>query len=486
MARARKKQRGPKPLTKVPTGIAGLDEITGGGFPESRTTLLTGGPGCGKTLLAMQFIVNGIRQFNEPGAYLAFEETPEELEANMASLGFPIRELVASGKLFVDHVHVDRSEIEHAGSYDLDGLMIRLQAAIDSVKAKRVALDTIEVLFSGLPDPLTVRAELRRLFRWLKHRNLTTVATGERSETTLTRHCLEEFVSDCVVALEHRTRNEISTRHLQVVKYRGSTHGTNSYPFLIDENGISVTPITSLALNHAAPTDRVSTGIPALDRMLGGKGVYRGSSTLVSGTAGAGKTSIAASFVNAACRRRERALYYAYEESENQIIRNMRSIGMDLAPWISKKLLRFHAVRPTFYGLEMHLVQLHKLVQEFKPSVVVVDPISNLTAIGTPEEANSMVRRLVDYLKMEGITAMFTDLTSNPSLVIETEIGVSSLMDAWLLLRQFERQGERQRGITVLKARGTDHSRRNLEVVMSDGGIDIKDADPAVKGSGAV
>ena len=485
MARARKLPRGPRPLTKVPTGISGLDEITGGGFPEHRTTLVTGGPGCGKTLLAMQFILNGIRRFDEPGAYFAFEETPEELESNMASLGFPIAELVASGKLLIDHIHVDRAEIEHSGAFDLEGLFVRLNAAIESIGAKRVALDTIEVLFSGLPDPLTVRAELRRLFRWLKQRNLTTVATGERSESTLTRHCLEEFVSDCVITLEHRTRSEISTRHLQVVKYRGSTHGTNSYPFLIDETGISVTPITSIALTHDAPTDRVSSGIAALDRMLGGSGVFRGSSILVSGTAGTGKTSIAASFVNAACRRGGRALYYAYEESENQIIRNMRSIGMDLAPWIKKKLLKFHAVRPTFYGLEMHLVQMHKLVQEFKPSVVVVDPISNLTAIGTADEANSMVRRLVDYLKMQGITAMFTDLTSNPALVIETEIGVSSLMDTWLLLRQFEREGERQRGITVLKARGTNHSRRNLEVVMSDRGIDIVDADPAVKGSAA-
>jgi circadian clock protein KaiC len=482
MARARKSARGPRPLTKVPTGIHGLDEITGGGVPEARTTLVTGGPGCGKTLLTMQFIVNGIRQYNESGAYLAFEETPEELESNMASLGFDIGELVSSGKLFIDHIHVDRTEIEHGGAYDLDGLFVRLAAAIDSVGAKRVALDTIDVLFSGLPDPLTVRAELRRLFRWLKQRNLTTIATGERSEATLTRHCLEEFVSDCVIMLEHRTRGEISTRHIQVLKYRGSMHGTNSYPFLIDETGISVTPITSMALIHEAPTDRVSTGIKSLDGMLGGEGMYRGSSTLVSGTAGTGKTSIAASFVNAACRRGERALYYAYEESENQIIRNMRSIGLNLEPWIRKKLLRFYAVRPTFYGLEMHLVQMHKLVQDFKPSVVVVDPISNLTTIGTTGEANSMVRRLVDYLKMQGITALFTDLTSNPALVIETEIGVSSLMDTWLLLRQFEREGERQRGITVLKARGTNHSRRNLEVVMSDRGIDIVDADPAVKG----
>ena len=483
MPRARKTAGGLRRLTKVPTGISGLDEITGGGFPEGRTTLVTGGPGCGKTLLAMQFIVNGIRQYDEPGAYLAFEETPEELEANMASLGFPLAELVASGKLFVDHIHVDRAEIEHAGAYDLEGLFLRLAGAIDSVGARRVALDTLEVLFSGLPDPLTVRAELRRLFRWLKERKVTTVATGERSESTLTRHCLEEFVSDCVITLEHRSRSEVSTRYLQVVKFRGSTHGTNSYPFLIDEAGVSVTPITSLALTHDAPTDRVSSGIRNLDAMLGGSGFFRGSSALVSGTAGTGKTSIAATFVHAACRRGERALFYAYEESENQIIRNMRSIGMDLAPFIRKKLLRFHAVRPTFYGLEMHLVQLHKLVQEFRPSVVVVDPISNLTAIGTVDEANSMVRRLVDYLKKQGITAMFTDLTSNPALVIETEIGVSSLMDVWLLLRQFERQGERQRGITVLKARGTNHSRRNMEVVMSDRGIDIVDADPAVKGS---
>jgi circadian clock protein KaiC len=470
----RKKQNASQ-LQKALSGIPGLDEITRGGLPRGRTTLITGGPGCGKTLLATQFVVNGIIKYNEPGVYIAFEETAEELATNMTSLGVDLNEITTKGKLIIDHIHVDPSEIEHTGAYDLEPLFLRIASAVREVKAQRVALDTVEVLFAGLPDPLTIRAEVRRLFRFLKDQKITAIATGERSDTALTRHNLEEFVSDCVIKLDHRTVGEISTRHLQVVKYRGSTHGTNSYPFLIDSTGVTVAPITSLGLEHPAPTERVSSGIPRLDAMLGGKGFFRGSSTLISGAAGTGKTSVAVHFIDAACRRGERALYFVFEESQNQIIRNMLSIGINLEQWVKKGLLKFHAVRPTSLGLEMHLSQTYRAIADFAPQVVVVDPISNLIAVGTLSEANSMVRRLVDYLKTKEITAMFTDLSANETQMSETEIGVSSLMDTWAQIQHIEQNGERNRGIAVLKSRGTAHSNQVREFLITDNGVDLAD-----------
>lgn len=462
-------------VEKAPTGISGLDAITFGGLPRGRTTLVTGGPGCGKTLLATQFIVNGIREHGEPGVYVAFEETANELAVNMAPLGVNLHELIAAGRLVVDYIHVDPSEIEHTGAYDLEALFVRIDAAVRSVNARRVALDTVEVLFAGLPDPLTVRAEVRRLFRWLKDRGVTSIATGERAEANLTRHGLEEFVSDCVIMLDHRTEGEISTRHLQVVKYRGSMHGTNRYPFLIGEKGITVTPITSLGLEHKASNERVSTGIPKLDAMLGGKGVFRGSSTLISGSAGTGKTSLAAHFLNAACRRGEKAALFAFEESKSQIVRNMLSIGIDLERWSSRGLLRFYSVRPTSFGLEVHLSQMYAEVEQFRPRVVAVDPISNLISIGTAGEASSMVRRLVDYFKCVEVTAVFTDLTAGAPELTQTELGVSSLMDTWLLIQHIEHNGERNRALSVLKSRGTAHSNQVRELVIGSGGIQLAD-----------
>src|SRR5579859_3125114 len=377
-------------LPKTPTGIQGLDEITGGGLPKGRPTLVCGGAGCGKTLLAMEFLVRGATQFHEPGVFMAFEETAKDLTENVASLGFDLKDLIAHKKLAVDYVYLERSEIEETGAYNLEGLFIRLNQAIEAIGAKRVVLDTIESLFSGLPNPLILRAELRRLFRWLKDKGVTAVITGERGDGTLTRQGLEEYVSDCVIVLDHRVTENLSTRRLRIVKYRGTLHGTNEYPFLIDETGVSVLPITSLDLRHEATEERISTGVPGLDGMLGGSGVYRASSVLISGTAGTGKTSLAGHFADAACRRGERCLYLAFEESESQMVRNMRSIGLDLAPWLKKGLLRFHATRPTAHGLEMHLATLHKLVREFRPRVVIVDPISNFLKAGAEHDAESM------------------------------------------------------------------------------------------------
>ncbi len=473
--KSRKSEAVPSILPKCPTGIHGLDEITMGGLPRGRPTLVCGGAGCGKTLLGMEFLVRGATEFNEPGVCLSFEETVEELARNVASLGFDVNALIAHKKLAIDHVYIERSLIEEAGEYDLEALFVRLGHAVNSIGAKRVVLDSVEALFAGLDDEGVLRSELRRLFRWLKEKNLTAIVTGERGSGTLTRHGLEEYVSDCVILLDHRVTDTILTRRLRVVKYRGSTHGTNEYPFLIDDDGLAVLPVTSLALRHAATNERVSTGIPALDTMFGGRGYYRGSSVLVSGTAGSGKTSVSAHFVDAACARGERCLYLALEESADQIVRNMRSIGLDLGRWVNKGLLHIHSARPTAFGLEMHLVQTHKIIAELDPRIVVVDPATGLLQSGTQFEAHSMLLRLIDSLKQKQITALLTTLTGGSSLMEQTEVNISSLVDAWLLLRDIESGGERNRGLCILKARGIAHSNQIREFLLTNHGVDLRD-----------
>jgi circadian clock protein KaiC len=462
-------------LPKTPTGITGLDEITMGGLPTGRPTLVCGSAGCGKTLMSIEFIVRGALEFDEPGVFIAFEEKADELATNVASLGFDLNELQKKKKIKIDYIHVDRSEIEETGEYDLEGLFIRLNYAIDSIGAKRVVLDTIENLFSGLTNQAILRAELRRLFQWLKEKGVTAIITGERGENTLTRQGLEEYVSDCVILLDHRIINQISTRRLRVVKYRGTTHGTNEYPFLIDEDGISVLPVTSLKLDKPVSSERFSSGIPALDKMLSKGGFFRGSSILVSGTAGTGKTSIAASFCNEACSRGEKCLFFAFEESPAQIIRNMRSIGIDLQNHVDNGLLQFYASRPTLYGLEMHLVAIHKAIKKFKPKVVVLDPITNLITVGSVSEVKSMLVRLIDFLQDEQITVMFTALSLNTVVNEQTDEGVSSLVDAWLLIRDIEMNGERNRGLYIMKSRGMKHSNQVREFIISDDGLNLID-----------
>lgn len=464
-----------KKLPKTASGIKGLDEITGGGLPTGRPTLVCGAAGSGKTLMATEFIVRGALEFGEPGVIMAFEEKAEELELNVASLGFNLPKLQKDGLIKIDHVHIDKSEIEETGEYDLDGLFIRLGYAIDTIGAKRVVLDTIENLFSGLNNQAILRAELRRLFGWLKEKGVTAIITGERGEGTLTRQGLEEYVSDCVILLEHRVTNHISTRLMRIVKYRGSLHGTNEYPFLIDEDGISVLPITSLMLNSEVSSQRVSSGIPALDGMLGGKGFFRGSSILVSGTAGTGKTSLAAYFAHETCNRKERCLYFAFEESPQQIIRNMKSIGVDLNAHIDKGLLEMHSARPTLNGLEMHLLSIHKHVKRFKPRAIILDPITNLITVGSISEVKAMLIRLIDYLQTEQITVMFTALSLNTIVSEQTDEGVSSLVDAWLLVRDIESNGERNRGMYIMKSRGMKHSNQVREFVITDEGLDLVD-----------
>ena len=477
MARKNKaSQPSSKTLPKALTGILGLDEITGGGLPRGRPTLVSGGAGSGKTLFALEFLVRGATQHNEPGVFISFEESIPDLTKNAASLGFDLAQLVADKKLFLDHVSIPRSEFAETGEYDLDGLFIRIADAVQQVGARRVVLDTIEALFADLPNPGILRSEIRRLFGWLKEKGLTTVITAERDRPDrLTRHGIEEFVSDCVILLDHRMREEISTRRLRVVKYRGSTHGTNEYPFLIDEQGISVLPISSLGLDHAAPEERISSGIARVDGMLGGKGFYRGSSILISGTSGTGKTSVTAHFVDAACRRGERCLFFAFEESPRQIVRNMRSIGIDLQPWLRKGLLLFQAARPTYGGIEEHLLVTHKRIGSFRPSVVVVDPVTNLIMVSTPNEVRSMLTRLVDFLKTEGITSIFTSLTEAGGSLEASEVDISSLMDTWLLLRSVEVGGERNRALYVLKSRGMEHSNQIREFVLTNDGLRLLD-----------
>jgi circadian clock protein KaiC len=471
----KRKKSKPAALSKAPTGIRGFDEVTRGGLPRDRATLLCGGAGCGKTLFAMEFLVRGAVEYNEPGVFMSFEESDRELLENVSSLGIDLDALVKKKKIVLDYVYIERSEIEETGEYDLEGLFIRLDHAVNSVGAKRVVLDTIEALFSGFSDPNILRAELRRLLRWFKEKGIAVVITAERGEGTLTRHGIEEYVSDCVVLLDHRVTEEVSTRRLRVLKYRGSTHGANEYPFLIDDQGISVLPITSLALDYAVSSERIPTGLSQLDAMLGGKGFYKGSSILVSGTAGTGKSSLAAAFGNETCRSGKRCLFFAFEESQNQIIRNMHSIGIDLEKWIRKKLLHIHAARPTFHGMEMHLVEMHRAIKDLAPDVVVVDPITNFVSIGSKAEVKSMLTRILDFMKGQGITVLFTNLSHAGNSLEQTEAAVSSLMDTWILVRDVEETGERTRGIYVLKSRGMSHSKQVRELVITDRGLDIKD-----------
>ncbi len=470
-------------LPKAPTGISGLDEISGGGLPRGRTTIVCGGPGCGKTMLGMEFLIRGAQEFNEPGVLIAFEETPQEIERNVASLGFNIKDLVDHKKLFLDFVYLEPSEIQETGDYDLEGLFIRLQHAVDSVGAKRICLDTLEALFSGFSNERVLRSELRRLFRWLKDRNLTTVITAEKGEKTLTRHGLEEYVSDCVILLDHRVREQISTRRVRIVKYRGTSHGADEYPFLIDNTGISVLPVTSLEMRHEVSSERVPTGIDDLDEMLGGKGFYRGSSILISGTAGSGKTTMSASFAEAACRRGERCLFVGFEESVHQVARNMSSVGLDLDQWVKKGTLVHEAWRPSQYGIEMHLLRIHKLIDAVKPEHVIIDPITNLVTGSAQKEVYSMLMRLMDYLKGRKITAIFTNLTTDRDELEQTDIGISSLTDTWILCRDLELNGERNRCIYILKSRGMAHSNQVREFVMSREGIRLV---PPYVGAGVV
>jgi len=473
------RQKTSSPAARLPrcrTGIQGLDEITDGGLPRGRPTLVCGGAGCGKTLLAAEFLVRGAVLFDEPGVLMAFEETEKELTANVASLGFDLAGLVRRKRILVDYVHIESGEMQESGEYDLEGLFVRLGHAIDSIGAKRVVLDTLEVLFSSLPNEAVLRSELRRLFRWLKEKGVTAVITAERGIGQLTRHGLEEYVSDCVIMLDHRVNDQIATRHLRVVKYRGALHGTNEFPFLIGNEGISVLPITSLGLNHHISSERIATGIPRLDAMLGGRGFFRGSSILLTGTSGTGKTLVSANFAHAACKRGERALFFSFEESPNQIIRNVHSIGLRLEPWVKRGLLRFHSARPSLYGLEMHLATMFREIAAFKPDVVVVDPITSLMDAGTASEAKGMVTRLIDYLKASQVTSLFTSLTQVGHALQQSESAMSSLMDAWLLLQDFEGNGERNRVFYVLKARGMAHSNQIREFLISNHGIDIVDA----------
>jgi circadian clock protein KaiC len=461
-------------LPKALTGIEGFDDLTFGGLPAGRPTLICGAAGCGKTLFATTFLVNGVTRYGEAGVFMSFEERAEDLAANVASLGYDLDSLVASGKLAIDHVRVEPSEIEETGAYDLEGLFIRLGFAVDSVGAKRVVLDTIETLFAGFTDPALLRAELRRLFGWIKERGLTAIITGERGEGQLTRQGLEEYVSDCVVLLDNRVEDQITTRRLRVVKYRGSAHGTNEYPFLIDQAGISVLPVTSADLDYTVPAGVLPTGVAGLDAMLGLGGFHRGTSILISGEAGTGKTMLAASAVDAACRRGERCIVFAFEESGDQITRNARSVGIDLAEHAGRGLLRFEAARPSLFGLETHLARMHRDLDRFQPHLVVIDPISALR--GSRGTLQATLLRMIDLIKSRGITAILTTLRSDGALMQDDDFGLSSLMDAWIKLQNLEANGERTRTLYVIKARGMSHSNQIREFLMSSSGIDLIDA----------
>lgn len=463
-------------LPKSPTGIRGFDDITGGGLPQDRTTLICGGPGSGKTLFAIEYLINGIQEFNEPGVFIAFEETRDDLIRNFASLGFDLAHLIEQGKLIIDEIVMDTHHAQQTGDYDLEGLFIRLEYTVNKVKAKRIAIDTIEVIFDLLGNSARLRSELRRLFRWIKEKKVTTVITSESEKGLLTRHDIEPYVSDCVIFLDQRLQDQLARRRLRIVKYRGSLHGTDEYPFLIDQDGISVLPITSVGLDYTSSEERVATGIAGLDKMLGGEGYFRGSTILVSGSSGTGKTSFAAHFVNAACQRGEHCIYFTFEESASQILRNMRSIGIDLRPWMSGNLLQINAIRPTMYNLEIHLAMMQKLIQDFQPETIVVDPVTSFDLIGNTTDISLLFTRLIDFCKMRGITTLVTSIiTSSPGSVIK-ETNLSSLVDTWISLQDIEVGGERNRVLYVLKSRGMKHSKQITEFEFSSDGIHLIDA----------
>ncbi len=473
MSKGKSSSQGSFSLPKAPTGICGLDEVTGGGLPLGRTTLVCGGAGSGKTLLAMEFLAHGAIDCGEPGVFMSFEEKERGLITNFASIGIDLKQLCEDRKMDMEYVEVDKSEIEETGEYDLEALFVRLGLAIDTIGAKRVALDTLESLFAGLTDAGVLRAELRRLFGWLNDRGVTTIVTGERGQGTLTRFGLEEYISDCVILLDNRVSNEMATRRLRILKYRGSSHGSNEYPFIVDRFGMSILPISSLRLEHEAPSERVSTGIHGLDDMLSGEGYYRDSSILFTGAAGTGKTSLACAFIEAGCRRGERCIYFASEESPRQITRNMRSIGIDLEPWTKKGLLRFEAARVSSESLEAHLLGVQRLVTELQPSLVVVDALSDLLDMGSPLEVKWMSARLVDFLKSQHVTSVFTSLVTGEANEGMSGVGISSTMDCWLHMENVKNNLERNRSLNVLKSRGMKHSNQAREFLITDKGLDL-------------
>ena len=467
-------------LAKTPTGIPGLDEVLLGGLPTGRPTLICGSAGCGKTLLAMTFLVNGAARFNEPGVFISFEESGQDLSDNVASLGFDVPGLIAAKKLVIDHVRIDRSEIEEVGEYDLEGLFIRIGYAAEQIGAKRVVLDTLEALFASLSDEAVLRAELRRLFGWLKNRGLTAIITGERGNGTLTRNGLEEYVSDCVILLDNRVEDQITTRRLRIVKFRGSAHGTNEFPFLLDDHGITVVPLSSAGIGHVISDDLVSTGVPGLDAMLGPHGIYRGSSVLISGVAGSGKSILGASFAAAICASGERCMFFSFEEAAEQLVRNVASGGVELEQYIESGLLRIETKRPSSYGFEMHLAHMQRELDRFRPTAVIIDPVTSFR--GPDSEVHALLLRMLDMLKTRGITTIFTSLTSSYERTSQSDFGLSSLMDVWVSLVDIESNGERNRGLYVLKSRGMNHSNQIREYLLTNDGVKLVDAYLGVAG----
>jgi len=462
-------------MEKCATGIIGFDQVTEGGLPKNRTTLISGGAGSGKTLLGLDFLIRGATDYNEPGVYMSFEETAEELFQDVASLNMNLSGLVSRKKIKIEHVILERKDVLE-NNFNLEGVFVRLENAIDSVGAKRVVLDSIESPFAGIMDPGILRIEIKRLFRWLKDKKVTAIVTGEPGEGSYTRHGMEEYISDCIILLDNRVKDQIAIRRMRVIKYRGSNHGANEYPFVIDREGLSVIPITSAGLDQPGTNKKVSTGIPSLDKMFkGGKpGFTRGSTVLASGTAGTGKTSLAAAFAVESCKRGEKCLFLSYEESAGQLIQNMSSIGIHLELWVKKGLLKIESTRPSFFGLEMHLLELYKSIETFKPKAVVIDPLTSLIGEGDEREIMSMITRMIDLLKSRGITTFFTSLVSSSAQNDTSgEIGVSSLIDTWIVVRELEEDSgrKRTRGLFIVKSRGTGHESDVHKLILSDDGI---------------
>ena len=470
-------------ITKLPkslTGIQGLDDITYGGIPQNRPTLLVGSIGTGKTIFAMEYIINGITMFNEPGVFMTFEEQTDELQINVTSMGYNLSKLIADNKIYLEHLHIDHREIQATGKYDIEGLFIRIEMAIEKVKAKRIVLDALDTLFIGL-DSQILRSEIKRLFFWLKEKKVTAIITSEVGDIFLTRLGFEEVVADCVIELNNRLNNQISTRRLRIVKYRGSYHSTNEYPFMIDHKGITIFPIISEAPQIIVSNERISSGIKQIDEMLDGRGFYVGSSILVSGSAGTGKSSIAASFIKDVCEKKGTALYCAFEEAPNQIKRNMASIGIFLEPYEKSGNLHFYYSRPTLQTLELHFIAIKKLIKQINPSVVILDPITNLMIENINSDIRTMLTRFVDYLKMEQITVLLTATLTVSSLeLIQSNEGISSMVDTCIMIQEKNIIDSRRRTLYIMKSRGICNSKKEVEFIITSEGISIAPLDMAM------
>ena len=458
----------------VSTGVKGLDDVLGGGIPQGHAMLLVGKPGTGKSILSMEYLLHGIELHKENGVYISFEESEKQIISNAASFGWKFEEMVKKNKLAISYIDMQPEQMRTVGDYDLSALILRVKGAIKKVNARRVVIDGINNLLSTFDDERIIRSDLLRLIREIKEVNATIFITGERGHDSWSKMGFEEYLADGLMHLDNRTDGNYQTREIQVVKCRGINHYTGKSPFIINSEGMSIRPLITADFDYKVLKSRVSTGIADIDNMLGGKGLYRGSTVYITGPSGAGKTSISSSFANGACSRGERALFLAFEESSDQIIRNMKSIGLSLDKWVNEKLLYFYTARATTNSLEGHLDNIMTMVREVEPTCVVLDPISAFRPIANENETKLMLIRLNDYLRARKITTVFTALSSDGEYSEHADVQLSSIADTWIVVRIMDYKGERNNVMQLMKSRGMSHSRQMKEMYFTGNGLKLQ------------